>query len=149
MPVFGNESFVSDFIAVTDVIVISVVGGDAEYELFFYDNIKNYKGRYSYTDSKIYVEPTKHAYIRIMVRNQSAPNEAISADYCNNNISITKSIWSVSAIEDYRYYTAKKQVLRAMFIRRIRNSVKPLQSNISNDKIQLHALYHTLRGGKF
>jgi hypothetical protein len=33
-----------------------------------------------------------------MVRNQSAPNEAISADYCNNNISITKSIWSVGGI---------------------------------------------------
>jgi len=99
----GTDSYmpsrvVTGFYAVTDETVVSVLCGNAEFCVFYYDSSKNYIKPYDgYTTSSIYVSPSKCAYIRIMARNKGATDAALTADY-GNYISISKSLWTVGAI---------------------------------------------------
>ena len=75
----------TDYIAVTSDITISVLGGDAEFCVFYYDSSLNYIQPYDdYTTSNIVVSPAKCAYIRIMARYKPNTEKILTADYGNN-----------------------------------------------------------------
>lgn len=99
----GTDSYmdsrvVTGYIPVIDDIVISVTGGNAEFCVFYYDSAKNYITPYDgYTNSNIYVNPSKCAYIRIMARNKGATEATLTVDY-GSNISVAASIWTVGAV---------------------------------------------------
>lgn len=75
----------TDFIAVTEGMNISVLGGDAEFLVFYYDEQKNYIHYTENWSSDPWAPNSQdYAYIRIMVRNHENQYASLTLDYAEN-----------------------------------------------------------------
>lgn len=74
----------TDFIAVTEGMNISVLGGDAEFLVFYYDEQKNYISREDWSSDPWAYNSQDYAYIRIMARNHENQYASLTLDYAEN-----------------------------------------------------------------
>lgn len=111
-----NNRLRSDYISNANGLVISVLGNDVEFCPVYYNLNKQFvssPGAYQTTDLQLSVNQNNVVYVRLMIRNKSAVNDTLTADY-GNNIGVTTIF--PKKLQKKAYYSADLSGKKIVFL---------------------------------